>query len=245
MRVLKRFFVSANRPFTRTFTIEHHGKRLVDDKVREMAQLAPTPVELKDLLTKKLIKSFQICKRTRFRTKFCKHFPFKSGKIRFRMSNLICYFLRIRYAIGMCKDLRLEHAKFLHREVPLRIAQRIVDLDAAPFQLGQRQGMRDIIQWYLGYWQALVETDVPICEKTEARFTHLLRTVFTDHTEVNQAVAMGVFDLKKEVGEDRYLHDCSDIVNDFLNRFFMARIGMRFLLQHHIDSKSNRRGFSG
>ena len=141
--------------------------------------------------------------------------------------------------------MRLEHAKFLHREVPLRIAQRIVELDKAPFDLGKRHGMRDIIQWYLGYWQALVDIPVPVCEQTEARFTQLLRIVFTDHTEVNQAVAMSVFHLKKEVGEDRYLQDCSDIVNDFLNRFFMARIGMRFLLQHHIDSRSNRRGFSG
>ena len=36
-----------------------------------------------------------------------------------------------------------------------------------------------------------------------------------------------------------------ELLNAYLNRFFMARIGIRFLVEHHIASETKREGVSG
>jgi len=56
-------------------------------------------------------------------------------------------------------------------------------------------------------------------------------------------MAKGVHHLMDELGDD--YAGIQPEVDTILRRFFMARIGLRFLIQHHIESFANRSGHSG
>ncbi|CAK9090582.1 [Pyruvate dehydrogenase (acetyl-transferring)] kinase [Durusdinium trenchii] len=151
--------------------------------------------------------------------------------------------LRDLCQIGLDRNLRREHGVFLHRELRIRLAQRVLELESLPYRLGERSGIRDVIEWYTGFVHLLEESPVPYTEELDEEFTMLLTRVFEEHSEVIQAMAFGVQDLIAELRED-YSHVQAE-VDAILRRFFTARIGMRFLLQHHIESFRNREGHSG
>jgi len=45
-------------------------------------------------------------------------------------------------------DQRIRNAVFLHRELPIRISQRVVDLMTLPAGLSQTKAVRDVCQTY-------------------------------------------------------------------------------------------------
>ncbi|CAJ1337066.1 unnamed protein product [Effrenium voratum] len=151
--------------------------------------------------------------------------------------------LRDLCEIGLDRTRRRQHGVFLHRELQIRLAQRVLELAALPYRLGERRGIRDVIQWYTDFVHMLEDSPVPHAEEQDEEFTNLLTRVFEEHNEVIQAMAFGVQDLIAEL-EEEYSSVQAE-VDAILRRFFTARIGMRFLLQHHIESFRNREGHSG
>ncbi|CAE7333915.1 PDK, partial [Symbiodinium necroappetens] len=151
--------------------------------------------------------------------------------------------LRDLCEIGLDSRRRREHGIFLHRELRIRLAQRILELTSLPYRLGARRGIRDVIEWYTHFMHLLEDSPSPATEELDEEFTNLLTRIFEEHSEVIQAMAFGVQDLIYELQED-YAQVQAE-VDGILRRFFTARIGMRFLIQHHIESFRNREGHSG
>mmetsp|Transcript_126992 Transcript_126992/g.253836 ORF Transcript_126992/g.253836 Transcript_126992/m.253836 type:complete len:474 (+) Transcript_126992:33-1454(+) len=145
--------------------------------------------------------------------------------------------------IGLKPKLRRIHGTFLHRDLRIRLAQRIMELQALPYSLPQREGIRDVIRWYTDFLWDLEDSAPPETAPLDDDFTRLLQRIFEEHSEVIQAMAHGVQDLMLEL-RDEYT-DVQPNVDAILRRFFMSRIGLRFLIQHHIDSFRNRDGHSG
>jgi len=141
-------------------------------------------------------------------------------------------------------DTRLRMAKFLHREVAVRNAQLCKELRLLPFGLAETAGVSDIVACYSSYVDRLVESPAPIDEESEKRFTEVLRDVLEDHTQVVRTLGRGVLEVRQRLGEKRY-DDIRSEVDLILDRFFIKRIGLRFLLQHHIESAEARPGVSG
>ncbi|CAE7028093.1 PDK [Symbiodinium natans] len=128
-------------------------------------------------------------------------------------------------------------------ELRIRLAQRILELASLPYRLGERRGIRDVIEWYTDFMHLLEDSPSPTTEDLDEEFTNLLTRIFEEHSEVIQAMAFGVQDLIHELQEDYASVQVE--VDAILRRFFTARIGMRFLIQHHIESFRNREGHSG
>ncbi|CAE8696961.1 unnamed protein product [Polarella glacialis] len=145
--------------------------------------------------------------------------------------------------IGLDQQRRRDHGAFLHRELRIRMSQRVLELLSLPYRLPERQGIRDVISWYTGFVQDLEDAPVPSTAAQDEEFTNLLTRVFEEHSEVIQAMAFGIQDLMAELGEG--YQAVQPEVDACLRRFFMARIGLRFLLQHHIESFRSREGHSG
>jgi len=145
--------------------------------------------------------------------------------------------------IGLDRKVRRKHGQFLHRELKIRFAQRVLELSSLPYGLPQRVGMRDVIRWYTEFVSDLEDAPEPVSGHQDEEFTNLLSRIFENHSEVIQAMAFGVQDLMREMGESYSI--AQPEVDRALRRFFIARIGVRFLLQHHIESYRNRDGCSG
>ena len=91
---------------------------------------------------------------------------------------------------------RLRNAQFLHREVPVRIAQRAVDLLTLPRGLSRTREVQAVADTYLRYLAQLRDFPVPTNEETERAFTDLLRGLVLDRHAIPMAIAHGLRSLQ-------------------------------------------------
>jgi len=153
------------------------------------------------------------------------------------------------------KSQRLRNAQFLHRELPIRIAQRAVDLMTLPHGLNQTQEVRRIVSIYLSYLETFRNFPWPANEEDELAFTDMLRPMVLDRSSIPMAIAQGLKSLTTHTSSsnatsssssstystmDTQYHRIQEM-EDALYRFFTARIGLRLLTEHHILSCIARR----
>ncbi|KAL7466436.1 hypothetical protein ACHAXS_006730, partial [Conticribra weissflogii] len=130
---------------------------------------------------------------------------------------------------------RLRNAQFLHRELPIRIAQRAIDLLTLPHGLNRTKEVQSIANTYLQYLQQLRDFPVPKNEETEKEFTTILSGLVMDRHSIPMAIARGLQSLKDERKAPVDARRLAEM-EEALNRFFTARVGLRFLVEHHILS---------
>lgn len=117
-------------------------------------------------------------------------------------------------------------------------------MSSLPFGLAQKQGVLDVKETFIRGFDGLLLLKTPQTLEDDLEFTALLQSILQDNKSVIQSMAVGVLETRSEMG-NFLTHDRSETLDVYLNRFFMARIGVRFLLEHHIQSKKNAEGFSG
>lgn len=138
---------------------------------------------------------------------------------------------------------RLLNAQFLHNELQIRIAQRVVELEALPLGLPHTRPIQDVIGWYSDYFELVAESAFPEDEQGEEDFSDILRHVLQDNSEVIETTSRGVLEAKRQM--DGFTVEDQEVLDKVLNRFYLARIGLRFLIEHHITSREPRQGFAG
>eukprot|EP00438_Fugacium_kawagutii_P035443 Skav231813 [mRNA] locus=scaffold692:378194:380648:- [translate_table: standard] len=94
--------------------------------------------------------------------------------------------LRDLCQIGLDRNLRRQHGVFLHRELRIRLSQRVLELESLPYRLGERSGIRDVIEWYTGFVHLLEDSPVPHRDQQDEDFTHLLSKIFEEHSEATK-----------------------------------------------------------
>ena len=137
---------------------------------------------------------------------------------------------------------RLRNAQFLHNELQVRIAQRVLELERLPLGMAQTKHVRDVIGWFTEYFHLISNHPYPNDEPGEEAFTKMLKVVLQDHNSVVETMARGALEVKSKPDFDSSSRATIDSV---LSRFYMARIGLRFLIEHHIQSTAPQDGFAG
>lgn len=149
------------------------------------------------------------------------------------------------YRLGLGKQsTRIACAKFMHQEIAIRNAQLCKELRLLPFGLAEAKGTSDVVSWYSSYVDWLAESPVPQTARQEEEFTALLQRILEDNSEVVRTLGSAVQEVRSAMGEERYDEVRSE-VDLILDRFFIKRIGLRFLIMHHIESAQARPGVSG
>mmetsp|Transcript_79766 Transcript_79766/g.159275 ORF Transcript_79766/g.159275 Transcript_79766/m.159275 type:complete len:409 (-) Transcript_79766:223-1449(-) len=140
---------------------------------------------------------------------------------------------------------RLLNSKFLHHELRVRTSQRAVELGSLPFGLSDRKHVVRVRNYYERIFDRLDSLPPPTTLADDKEFTSNLETiVLSGHADVIQSMALGVSEFRKDLGDD-FTEDVRLAVDLHLNRFFIARIGLRFLIEHHIASRKTMEGYSG
>jgi len=152
-----------------------------------------------------------------------------------------------KYAVDFSNtEQRLRNAQFLHKELPIRIAQRAVDLLTLPNGLSDVEPIRQIAQIYLLYLEKFQEFPVPTTPEEEDDFTEMLHSTVLDRSSIPIALARGVDEwlqmyhetkTQEKIDDDKMLQE----MEDALYRFFTARTGLRFLTEHHVLTSPTRR----
>lgn len=121
-------------------------------------------------------------------------------------------------------------ARFLHQELPVRLAHRIKELERLPFGLSSMPSVEIVKNMYVESFSDLIEFPRPVSRQDEERFTRLIENIKQRHNNVVSIMAKGIQELKQALGAN----ELSAEIREFLDRFYMSRIGIRMLIGQHI-----------
>ncbi|THG03214.1 hypothetical protein TEA_009741 [Camellia sinensis var. sinensis] len=152
--------------------------------------------------------------------------------------------LKYMMEFGSTPTLRnlLISAQFLHKELPARIARKALELETLPYGLSLKPAQEKILllhisiwvrDWYLDSFRDL--RSFPEIKNTndELEFTQMIKMIKVRHNNVVPMMALGVQQLKKSLGRKIDYQDLDEI-HQFLDRFYMSRIGIRMLIGQHV-----------
>ncbi|XP_077218278.1 pyruvate dehydrogenase kinase [Tasmannia lanceolata] len=124
-------------------------------------------------------------------------------------------------------------AQFLHKELPIRIARRAIELETLPYGLSEKPAVLKVRDWYLESFGELRSFPDIKDSSDELAFTQMIKMIKVRHNNVVPAMALGVQQLKKDLNPKVLPGDLEEI-HQFLDRFYMSRIGIRMLIGQHV-----------
>ncbi|ESW10556.1 hypothetical protein PHAVU_009G219900 [Phaseolus vulgaris] len=125
-------------------------------------------------------------------------------------------------------------AQFLHKELAIRIARRAIELENLPYGLSQKPAVLKVRDWYLDSFRDLRAFPDIKSMNDERVFTEMIKAIKVRHNNVVPTMALGVQQLKKGMDPKIVYEDLVEI-HQFLDRFYMSRIGIRMLIGQHVE----------
>ncbi|XP_042052452.1 pyruvate dehydrogenase (acetyl-transferring) kinase, mitochondrial-like [Salvia splendens] len=124
-------------------------------------------------------------------------------------------------------------AQFLHKELPIRVARRAVELESLPYGLSLKPAVLKVRDWYLESFRDIRSFPEIKDNNDELDFTQMIKMVKVRHNNVVPMMALGVQQLKKDLNP-KIVYEDLDEIHQFLDRFYMSRIGIRMLIGQHV-----------
>jgi hypothetical protein len=127
-------------------------------------------------------------------------------------------------------------ASFLRRELPVRMARRVADLESIPVL----RDMNSVLQVKDAYIQSCMdilnyprEIDSPAAEE---EFSRLIENIYERHGSVLVQMARGAYEFRQAIRSDKGSTDIEleEETHLFLDRFYLCRIGIRVLIGQYL-----------
>ena len=143
---------------------------------------------------------------------------------------------------SMTKKVLIQVAGFLRRELPIRFAHRINDLDRTPY-MSQMESVKQVQNLYLKSFHNLISTKSKIkTAQDEENFAWLIEDIYERHSKVLVTMARGAFELRKAIREGQFQssdepaidYDTMEDLHEFLDKFYVSRIGIRVLIGQYL-----------
>ena len=134
----------------------------------------------------------------------------------------------------------------IYNEIPIRLANRVVDLNSLPFGLSKNHSINRIREWYLLSFEELTQIKKkPETETEIADFKNTITTIYNRHSTTLSIISKGLYELQFE---NKISHDMeAPVIQSFLNRFHTNRTEIRILLEHYLSffEDSKRENYHG
>jgi len=124
--------------------------------------------------------------------------------------------------------------RWVHEELSIRLANQINSIDRFPYGLCLMPSVKKVRKWYAESVKDLHSFPPIRTFEDEKRFVTLLGSLFNKHSKTLIAMAKGVHELKRELAllGDFDLNSLN--VTQYLDDFYLSRIGIRMLAGHHL-----------
>ncbi|KAM4699732.1 pyruvate dehydrogenase kinase, isozyme 3 [Discoglossus pictus] len=121
---------------------------------------------------------------------------------------------------------------FLRKELPVRLANTLKEVNLLPESLLQRPSVKLVRTWYMQSFLELLEYENKSPDDADVLydFLNVLIEVRNRHNDVVPTMAQGVIEYKEKYGFDPFV---SSNIQYFLDRFYMNRISFRMLINQH------------
>jgi pyruvate dehydrogenase kinase 2/3/4 len=121
---------------------------------------------------------------------------------------------------------------YIYNEVPIRLAQRVKDLNELPYGLSKNHSINKVREWYLQSFMDIVEHPMPIAIDGMYKFKETIEKIHDRHASTLTTMSRGIYELKKE----GLINDITNpTIQTFLNRFYTNRTELRILLEQYLS----------
>ena len=140
----------------------------------------------------------------------------------------------------------MQVASFIRKEMPIRLACRIQDLDQVPMMRGM-PSVQAVKNTYIQSFLELIQQPKIRTPQDEQAFAGLLGNLYIKHSNILTQMARGAYELREAVKagkiqgntQDGQLEfENMDECHEFLDRFYMSRIGIRVLAGQYLALRS-------
>uniref|UniRef100_H3AKR9 Protein-serine/threonine kinase n=1 Tax=Latimeria chalumnae TaxID=7897 RepID=H3AKR9_LATCH len=123
----------------------------------------------------------------------------------------------------------LKSARYLHMELPVRIAHRIKGFRNLPFIIGCNPTiLQVIVEIFFFFFQKLsIRPSIITNREVEAQYCKLLKQLLDDHKDVVTLLAEGFRESRKHILDE-------SVLRLFLDKTLTSRLGIRMLATHHL-----------
>uniref|UniRef100_F7DTJ6 Protein-serine/threonine kinase n=1 Tax=Ornithorhynchus anatinus TaxID=9258 RepID=F7DTJ6_ORNAN len=132
----------------------------------------------------------------------------------------------------------LKSARYLHHELPVRIAHRIKGFRSLPFIIGCNPTILHVHELYIRAFQKLSDFAPIKDQAAEAQYCQLVRQLLDDHKDVVTLLAEGLRECRKHIQDEK-------LVRYFLDKTLTSRLGIRMLATHHLALHEDKPDFVG
>lgn len=131
---------------------------------------------------------------------------------------------------------KLLRTQFLHKELPIRISQRIIELNQLPFNLLKLNSMSKVYNLYNDTFRKLINFRLPKSIDESNKYSKLLDNIYKEHADINNDIANALILYNKNYKMTKY---DEDFINKILYNFYMSRLSIRFLIKQHLIINKN------
>lgn len=136
-------------------------------------------------------------------------------------------------------------ALFLKKELPIRLAKLIGDLESLPYGLSGTNSITRLRRVYTSSFNQMVTYPTSEIEKDFVPFIELLRDILRNHRFVVPMTAMGLVEMRRANPSLTDVSTQCPFLGQFLNKFFEARLALRLLMGHLVCCQENKEGYRG
>ncbi|XP_002736817.1 branched-chain alpha-ketoacid dehydrogenase kinase-like [Saccoglossus kowalevskii] len=127
----------------------------------------------------------------------------------------------------------LRSAQYLHKELPVRVAHRIVAFRGLPFIVGCNPTILQVHELYIRAFHLTSEFP-PIRDfEDEQKYSQMVRGLLDDHKDVVTMLAEGFKESRRHIKDEQ-------LVRRFLDNTLTSRLALRMLAEHHLALKIER-----
>jgi pyruvate dehydrogenase kinase 2/3/4 len=134
--------------------------------------------------------------------------------------------------------------KHIYNELPIRLANRVTDLNNLPFGLSKNHSINKVREWYLTSCLELFELSEPKNDDEILNFKNKIVNIYNRHSNTLTTITKGLYELKND---NKIINIEEQTMQRFLNRFYTNRTEIRILLEHYIAlfDKDNNKDYFG
>ncbi|ETE68660.1 [3-methyl-2-oxobutanoate dehydrogenase [lipoamide]] kinase, mitochondrial, partial [Ophiophagus hannah] len=132
----------------------------------------------------------------------------------------------------------LKSSRYLHHELPVRIAHRIKGFRSLPFIIGCNPTILHVHELYIRAFQKLSEFPPIKDQESETQYCKLVRQLLDDHKDVVTLLAEGLRECRKHIQDEK-------MIRSFLDKTLTSRLGIRMLATHHLALHEDKPDFVG
>lgn len=148
--------------------------------------------------------------------------------------------IKFQHMCNMMTDGKPNHVKlklaalFLKKELPIRLAKMLGDLESLPYGLSQTSSIASLREIYVSTFNQIVNYPTKDIEQDYTPFVDLLKVILRNHRYVVPMTAMGLVEMKRGNPTISDLSTSCPFLGQFLTKFFLSRIALRLLTAHLI-----------